>query len=135
MAILAVRQQLLIYTTLLSSLSFFCLFSPAKILKQGTLLLIGDAMELRHYPYTAHSLAPAGFVLAVLALIYLTIYIRNDMGFLNAITSLRFLGAALICGWSYFSNKPPIGNSLIFSFAFGDLIFQVKPPVSHRDAD
>lgn len=83
-------------------------------------------MELRHYPYTAHSLAPTGFVLAVLALIYLTIYIRNDMGFLNAITSLRFLGSACICGWSYFSKNPPIGNSLVFSFAFGDLIFQVN---------
>lgn len=126
MAIISVRSQLLIYTTMLSSLSFFCLFKPTVITKQGTILLLSDALELTRYPYTPKSLAPTGLLLAVLALVYFTILARNDMAFLSALSPFRFIMSFAICGWSYFSKDIQIGNSLVFSLAFGDLIFQVR---------
>lgn len=125
MAIISVRNQLLLYTTLLSSLSFFCLFKPTVITKQGTILLLSDALELTRYPFTPKSLAPAGLLFAVLALVYFTILVRNDMAFLSALSLFRFILSFSICGWSYTSTDIQIGNSLVFSLAFGDLIFQV----------
>lgn len=124
MTILSIRNQVLLYTTLLSSLSFFCLIKPEVILQQGTILLLADAMEIPNYPYTANSLAPAGFVLAVLTLVYFVILVRNDMAFLSALAPLRFIMSFAICGWSYFSSNIRTGNSLIFTFGFGDMIFQ-----------
>lgn len=125
MVLLSIQNQVLVYTTLLSSLSYFCIFSPTVILKQGTILLLSDAMEMIQYPYTAKSLAPAGFLLAVLALIYLTIYLRDDMGFLSTLSLLRFCMSFGVAIWSYLSSSIQVGNSLVFSFAFGDMIFQV----------
>lgn len=135
MAIISVRSQLLIYTTLLSSLSFFCLFRPTVITKQGTILLLSDALELTRYPYTPKSLAPTGLLFAILALVYFTILVRNDMAFLNAISPLRFMLSFGICAWSYFSTDIQIGNSLVFSIAFGDVIFQVSTKESLPTTD
>lgn len=126
MVLLSVRNQLLIYTTLLTSLSFFCIFRPTTIVKQGTIMLLRDALELTDYPFTPKSLASTGLVLATLAIVYFTIYVRNDMAFLNAICPLRFLLSFGICGWSYLSKDIQIGNALVFSFAFGDVVFQVS---------
>lgn len=132
MVLLSIQNQVLIYTTLLSSLSYFCIFKPSVILKQGTILLLGDAMELIQYPYTAKSLAPAGFLFAVLAVIYLTIYLRDDMGFLSALSLLRFCMSFAIAIWSYMSGSIQVGNSLVFSFAFGDMVFQVSMQEYHE---
>lgn len=126
MVLLSIKNQVLIYTTLLSSISFFCVYRPSTILKQGTILLLSDALDLRHYPYNAQSLVPTGFAIAILALVYFTIYVRNDMAFLSAIAPLRFIMSSAICGWSYLSDSAPIGNSLVFSFAFADMVFQVR---------
>ena len=90
--------------------------------------MLSDALELPRYPFMAKSLAPAGLLLAVLALIYFIIYVRQDTGFLNVLTPLRFLMSSAFCVWSYYTSNPAVGNGLVFAFAFGDMIFQVGFP-------
>ena len=125
MVLLAIRSQVLIYTTLLSSLSFFCIFKPSIIVNQGTVMLLSDALDLPYYPYSAKTLAPAGLLLAVLSLMYFVIYVRDDMALLSVLAPMRFLMSTAICGWGYFTKDTQLGNGLVFGLAFGDVVFQV----------
>ncbi|ORY87610.1 increased loss of mitochondrial DNA protein 1 [Protomyces lactucae-debilis] len=134
MVMLSVQNLVLVYTTMLSSLAGFCIYDPRIILKQGTVQLIADAMQIPHYPYPPESLSIAGLLLFFQAWIYLTIYVRNDIGLLAALTPLRFLFSFALCGWSYLTSNLAVGNALVFSAAFGDLIFQFWLYATLREA-
>ena len=125
MVLLAVKTQLLLYTTLLSSLSFFCVFKPSVIVNQGTFMLLSDALDLPYYPFTASSLAPAGLLMGILSLIYFVVYIRDDMALLSVLAPLRFIMSTIICGWGYYTKDKQLGNGVVFGLAFGDVVFQV----------
>jgi hypothetical protein len=134
MVMLSVRNLVLVYSSALTSLAAICIFNPNLILKQGTVQLLGDAMGIRHYPFPPDTLAPAGLLLFLQAFIYLAIYARNDIGLLSAITPLRFLLSFAACGWSYMSEHIAVGNALVFSAGFGDLIFQFWLYTALREA-
>ncbi len=121
--ILSIQKQLLVYISVLVSLAYTCLFRPSLLLSQGTLMLLGDAMELPHYPSSSSSLGPAGVLLLFLALFYGVIYGRNDVLFLRAIAPLRVGLSMAVVVTSYLSTRKEIGNSLIFGMAFGELIW------------
>ncbi|BFZ55663.1 hypothetical protein PYCC9005_002704 [Savitreella phatthalungensis] len=125
MVMLSAQMILLLYSSLTSALALFCIISPSKIVSQGSLQLMRDAMQLHDWPFDDTALVPVGLVLLVLSLHHFALYVRNDVQLARALAPWRFLLDTAVCVYAYAgTTAPEVANGVVFGLAFGDMIVQ-----------
>lgn len=138
MVLLSLKSIVLLYAAACTAIGLACVTAPQKVLDQGVLLLLRDAMQLHDWPHDAAALAPAGLVLLNLALLYWVLYLRNDTQTIRALAPVRFLASSTICIYAYARSAtaaPEIANGVVFGLAFGDVIFQYWMFTAAREGD
>ncbi|KTW27092.1 hypothetical protein T552_02584 [Pneumocystis carinii B80] len=127
-----VQTQIESYLVVIFTLSILCIFYPDKVLKQGIIYVLGDAMNLARPSRDPSGIVIVGMLLFQLSWIYLFALLKMNLTFFKDLAPLRTIQAFALILWIYFSNNPAISNGLTFTYAFFDLIWQFWMFVSFR---
>ncbi|CCJ30213.1 unnamed protein product [Pneumocystis jirovecii] len=130
--LLGVQAQLESYLVILCTLSVACILRPHKVLEQGLIYVLGDAMNLARPSEDPTCVVVGGLLLFQVFFIYLFALLKTDMMFFKDLAPFRTIQAFVLVLWIYFSNNPAMSNGLTFTFAFFDLIWQFWMFVSFR---
>ncbi|KAG4303811.1 hypothetical protein PORY_002774 [Pneumocystis oryctolagi] len=129
---ISVQAQLESYMVILCTLSVACFLRPRKVLEQGLIYVLGDAMNLARPTDDPTCVVVGGLILFQVFLIYLFALFKTDMMFFKDLTPFRTMLDFVLVLWIYFSTDPAISNGLTFTFVFFDLIWQFWMFVSFR---
>ncbi|KAG5517835.1 hypothetical protein PMAC_000289 [Pneumocystis sp. 'macacae'] len=130
--LIGVQAQLKSYLVILCTLSISCILCPHKVLEQGLIYVLGDAMNLARPSEDPTCVVVGGLLLFHLFFIYLFALLKTDMMFFKDLAPFRTMLAFILALCIYFSNNPAMSNGLTFTFAFFDLIWQFWMFVSFR---
>ncbi|BFZ62744.1 hypothetical protein YB2330_003854 [Saitoella coloradoensis] len=126
--ILSPKTQISLSTLLQLTTGFLLLFRPNIVLDSNIVNVLGLAMEIPPVGRIDQaSLGLIGIILVVMAVQSAIPLARGDMLYFQTLAPIRLLISFVISAYTsgYLQSKrPPVANSLSFTFAFIDLIWQ-----------
>lgn len=103
------------------------LWNPKFVVESGLVALIGASMEVKPLIVTQDNLstlALSGLVFLILGMIYTISLLQSNFLFFSGITPIRAIFDFILTGFIYLKKEHIASNSLTFTFAFCDLMWQ-----------